>query len=299
MNDEFYPVVLYYSDAACSESPNDRGLRDGYNMDFIHGLYRISDDAALEIAVQWAHFPSFCGGSYAHSPVVRIVHDRSWGGGILGRGVREDPGSIENLDPAVIDLRKHGLSFDTYDEWKNYGYRALANGMFAKMAYEGKRGCVMSGPEHNEINTFIRELQKVTTLRRALASHGKLPWNDYDRVHIMEVATSSLYVQVQPTDSFVNFNSGNDCHFYPIVLTTDLLGGEEGRNNEEEARDRAYDAFIASGAEDDDYYFDDWYDDHYHEFLCNGDVETSSMSKEEKDYAAIAGKYARRYTWSN
>jgi hypothetical protein len=296
MTIEYYPITVSYADAEVG--PTGGTLKNGYGMEYIHGMYRIGDGTFLEVALQYASYPSFCGGAYAHSPISRIISESSWGG-MLGNGYKRNCEHASDFGPEVIDLREH-VQCEGWerDDWKRYGYRALANGMFNRMTEFGKRGVMLSGPTHGEVANFIEEIPKVGWYRSGQVQFGKAAWDQEGYLGTLVTRECPIQAVVQPTDSFVNYNSHNDCHWYPVVITSDLLGGEEGRNDEDESRDRAYEDYVDSGAEE-DYCFDDWYDEHYSEYQGGEDVIEKNRPQIEMDYAKVCGDYIRRFTWSN
>jgi len=300
MTIEFYPVSVSYNDAATSEGDRS-GIRSNYNCEFIHGMYRVGDASFLEIALQYASYPSFCGGAYAHSPQSRIVSERAWGG-MLERGYKVSHNKADEFSDGIIDLRKHVEGSENWSDaqWKEYGYRALGNALITKLTMNGKRGCVLSGPIHAEAAQFCEQMALITFTRKAqVEHHGVLPW-EYRLAVNNTVQSCPVKVQVQETEAWVNFNSSNECKWFPIVITSDMLGGEEGYMSEDSARERAYEHFTDMGLDDDDYYFDEWYDQHYSDYQFNSeDVIEGPITQDEMDYAAIAGDYVRRYSWSN
>ena len=304
MSNEFYPLGLYYSNAFTYEADK-RGFNGegrGYGCQLIGGIYRMEGqpDALLEVALQYQPYPSFCGGAFAHSPQVRVWKSNGW------RGILEMDSNVVNVESAE-DIPEWMVTLPEPEDkdWISYGYRILANLMFSAMAQQGKRGVVLSGPIDHEVADFCEQAATMTTFRKALTMANTLPFKADVGQTPLPVMEGDVKVEVQETREWVNFNSSNECRYFPIVVTGPAWGGwdiDDGDRVRVDPWDQCEDAWYALSDEeqsDYDYDIDTFYDANQDQFISVEGFQSGKLTDEEKAYSLNIGAMARRYNWSN
>jgi hypothetical protein len=305
---EFYPTILNYYNAHVSA---DKDSFRGTSCDaegIINGVYRVGDKKVLEISLHYENYPSFCGGAYAHSPNSAVMTE-GWGNTLLPGRCRME--GITTMDTAtgLLDLREHvkGSKDWTTEQWRDYGMRALANGMFSVMAKTGKRGVVLCGPTDEYVATFVDAATKLTRLRACSIDVGHLTWQPSINTAQTRAADVNLSVHSADTPTWNNFNSNNEVRWWTLVITSAMIGGESGEDPsldsyDEEPQDQAYDEWCAmSGDEQIPYHdgFDSFWEQERGRFETALDYEEKPLLDAEIEYLQHAGRYARRFCWIN
>lgn len=292
---EFYPITIGYDDAY--PSPDNRAgfAQYGYGG-VIGGMYRIGEAEVMEVALHVSSFPSFCGGAWAHSPQVHFFQGTSWGPIIRGRHGFPALQSQEDLE-SLPDLREQ-MEGMPRRECKMYGYRILANGLIAWLHRRGKRGVLLTGPVNDPVAYFVEQMQQVRTARLAGAYTSTLRYDRGFGELPPIVSCVPVQVEVEPTREWVNYNSGNECRHFSVIITSDLLGGEEGcpADSWDDEAD-AYSVWEELSDEEQDEWgdFELFWEAHGHK----DGIERDNYRPDERTYVTVAHKWARRYNWAN
>lgn len=313
--DNFYPVAVHYRDA---EMPSHSGrylnVHGGdprnYRTDFIHGVYRVGDNAVLEVALQISDFPSFCGGSFAHSPSVRVLRGgNSWQHeeGVVLPGQRE-PLTTDDLDSAIVDLREH---YPVGADWLIIGHEILANAMIESLLRRGKRGIMLCGPtaQGEGVADFVRVCQSMTHVRRALGMGGDIRMDHHGAFNSAglrngrPVVIWPVTVDCQEVDPWTNYNSSRTVSWYPLVISSPCMGYESTISRIahyvlDQLHDDASDAWDRLGSAE----RARWQDDRYL-FIDSGagspGAWTDTLTQQEIQYLDVAHKFIRRFHWAN
>lgn len=291
---ELYPLTIGYDNAYTS--PTDRrgfAADSAYGCSVIGGVYRTGDAEVLEVAIQVKSFPSFCGGAFAHSPQARLYRGGGWGPIFDTRGTHAI--ATEDDLAGLVDLRPHVEGMDDRAK-KLYGYRILANGLFSWMVSRGKRGMLLTGPVGDPVDQFVREAQKVRSVRLAQSYTSTLAYDRPLSLAVPSFTCASIGVEVEETREWVNYNSGNEVRHFSLILTTEMLGGEEGEWTWADEDDAADEWYELTDAEQEEWGSFDAFFNHYR---GGDDVWREAARDDERSYINVAHRYARRYNWAN
>lgn len=303
---ETYPACMSFIGAAGSATAS-RVLTEPYSKPVkIAGIWRIDASRVMEVNVMYQAFPSFCGGAYAYYPTCDVHRDRGrdrWSNpgdrfSVIGLGRREDAPTLADITGLLTlsDGTWTDLTSESKDEdWRRYGFRILANGLFTKMASVGKRGVVLSGPVASyDVADFCAEATKLTQVRQLSVDwgHTVIPWNVMRREmpgQARVVTTSACKVELQEVGTWNNYNSGNEVRWWPLLLSMPKLGGldydESGYRLYGNPWDAADEHWRDVMDEDDraEWYddFDRWYDAEGRNIVYGGDVQMEDVEESE------------------
>lgn len=191
---------------------------------YISGLYETPKKEILFVGLQVHRLPSFCGGVFLHSPVVRVTPMRgTWGYSvprIMDRDALKEYACGDGERPEwLINIEPYMKASESVSA---FGWRVLANAVYELLANLSRRSAVITGPKSDgEITRLIDSLADVRYVCNSAYMVGDVP---YSRTvvathspQLVRTYRGAFHISRGPL--FENPNSGRDCRYTQITLT--------------------------------------------------------------------------------
>lgn len=205
---------------------------------------------------------------------------------------------VAELTGKMVDLRDHlDCAAWSSRDWGRYGNRLLANALLSVAIKRRKRGIILSGRASGEVSRFVNHAKTMKYVRTAVLDMGDAGYRR-EEYAAPRVVNEYLYrtpvkVTLDSTTSFKNVNSSNTVRWFPLVITSPLMGGV----TYEEAPDEVLSAWreYTDTTDGSRLSFRDWWSMEYSSLKG----ENLAYEADEREYSKHAHQFIRRQAFCN